>query len=102
MSGQKTSKGLIGAGILTAIAASLCCITPVLSLIAGISGLASAFSWLEPARPYLIGITVIVIGFTWYQKLKPNLPMNAVAKKMKNQNSFSQKLFLQSLQFSQR
>jgi copper chaperone CopZ len=71
MSEQKTSKGLIGAGILTAIAASLCCITPVLALIAGSSGLASAFSWLEPARPYLIGITVLVIGFAWYQKLKP-------------------------------
>ncbi|MBI3502322.1 MAG: mercuric transport protein MerTP [Bacteroidetes bacterium] len=71
MSGEKTSKGLIGAGILTAIAASLCCITPVLALIAGSSGLASTFSWLEPARPYLIGITILVIGFAWYQKLKP-------------------------------
>lgn len=68
---NKTSKGLIGAGIIAAIAASLCCITPVLALIAGISGAASTFSWLEPARPYLIGITVLVLGFAWYQKLKP-------------------------------
>lgn len=71
MNTKKTSKGLIGAGLLSAIAASLCCITPVLALIAGSSGIASTFSWLEPARPYLIGITVLVIGFAWYQKLKP-------------------------------
>ncbi len=68
---QNAPRGLIGLGILSAIAASLCCITPVLALIAGSSGLASAFSWLEPARPYLIGLTVLVIGFAWYLKLKP-------------------------------
>ena len=62
---------LAGAGILTAIAASLCCITPVLALISGATGAASAFSWLEPFRPYLIVITVLVLGFAWYQKLKP-------------------------------
>jgi len=67
----RQSRRLIGAGILTAIAASLCCITPVLALIAGASGMASAFSWLEPARPYLMGVTVLVLGFAWYQKLKP-------------------------------
>lgn len=71
MKTQNSSKGLVGAGVLSAIAASLCCITPVLALIAGSSGIASAFSWLEPARPYLIGITVLVLGFAWYQKLKP-------------------------------
>jgi len=62
---------LIGAGLLTAITASLCCITPVLALIAGTSGIASTFSWIEPFRPYLIGLTILVLGFSWYQKLKP-------------------------------
>jgi mercuric ion transport protein len=71
MSQVKSSGKLIGAGVLAAIAASLCCITPVLALIAGSSGIASAFSWLAPARPYLLGITVLVLGFAWYQKLKP-------------------------------
>lgn len=71
MSESKSSKGLLGTGIVAAIAASLCCITPVLALIAGASGAASTFSWLEPARPYLIGITILVLGFAWYQKLKP-------------------------------
>ena len=68
---MKTDNKLIGAGLLTAIAASLCCITPVLALIAGTSGLASTFSWLEPFRPYFIGLTILVLGFAWYQKLKP-------------------------------
>lgn len=68
---KKNSTSLLGAGILTAFAASLCCITPVLALLGGISGVAASFSWLEPARPYLIGLTVLVIGFAWYQKLKP-------------------------------
>lgn len=71
MNTQKTSKGLIGAGVLSAVAASLCCITPVLALIAGSSGIAATFSWLEPARPYLIGVAILVLGFAWYQKLKP-------------------------------
>ena len=68
---MKTDKKLIGAGLLTAFAASLCCITPVLALVAGTSGLASSFSWLEPARPYFIGLTILVLGFAWYQMLKP-------------------------------
>jgi copper chaperone CopZ len=68
---MKTDKKLIGAGLLTAITASLCCITPVLALVAGTSGIASSFSWLEPFRPYFIGITILVLGFAWYQKLKP-------------------------------
>jgi len=71
MKTQNSSNKLLGAGIFSALAASLCCITPVLALIAGSSGFAATFSWLEPARPYLIGITVLVLGFAWYQKLKP-------------------------------
>ncbi len=68
---MKKSGKLFGAGVVSAIAASLCCITPVLALISGVSGAASAFSWMEPYRPYLIGITALVLGFAWYQKLKP-------------------------------
>ena len=68
---RKSNKALIGTGIISAIAASLCCITPVLALIAGASGMASSFSWMEDLRPYLFGITIVVLGFAWYQKLKP-------------------------------
>lgn len=71
MNPSKTSGNLLGAGVLSAIAASLCCITPVLALIAGTSGIASTFSWIEPARPYFIGVSIAVLAFAWYQKLKP-------------------------------
>ncbi|TAN37317.1 MAG: mercuric transport protein MerTP [Verrucomicrobia bacterium] len=65
------SKRLISAGVLAAFAASLCCITPALALLSGVSGLASAFSWMEPARPWLIAVSVGMLAFAWYQKLKP-------------------------------
>ncbi len=68
---MKKDKKLMWTSILTAVGASLCCITPVLALISGTSGIAATFSWLEPLRPYLIGITILVLGFAWYQKLKP-------------------------------
>src|SRR5690606_27183629 len=68
MKGQKT---IFLTGIITAFAASLCCIAPVLALVAGTSGLFSTFSWLEPFRPWLIGLTLVVLSFAWYKKLKP-------------------------------
>lgn len=71
MNKNSKSAKLVGAGIVTAISASLCCITPVLALISGAGGIASSFSWLEPARPYLLGITILVLSLAWYQKLKP-------------------------------
>ncbi|SMG48525.1 MerT mercuric transport protein [Arenibacter troitsensis] len=67
----KTSNKVAYAGILTAIAASICCITSVMALIAGTSGIASTFSWVEPFRPYLIDIIVLVLVLAWYQKLRP-------------------------------
>ena len=67
----KSSGTFTGAGVLTAIAASLCCITPVIALVAGSSSIAASFSWIEPARPYLIGLSVAVLAFAWYLKLKP-------------------------------
>lgn len=77
---------LVGAGVLTAIAASLCCITPVLALVSGASGVASTFSWMEPARPYLIGITVMVLGFAWYQKFKPRTAEEIACACEENEN----------------
>lgn len=67
----KTSGTFTGASILSAIAASLCCITPVIALLAGSSSIAANFSWIEPARPYLIGLSIAVLAFAWYLKLKP-------------------------------
>ena len=88
------SNSLLGLGLLTAVTASLCCITPVLALVAGTSGFASTFSWMEPFRPYLIGITILVLGFSWYQQLKPKNELNCDCKTDKKPTFFKSKLFL--------
>lgn len=67
----KSTSTFTSAGVLTAIAASLCCITPFIALLAGSSSIAANISWIEPARPYLIGLSVAVLAFAWYLKLKP-------------------------------
>lgn len=53
-----------------ALLSSICCITPVLALVAGTSGIASTFSWLDPFRPYLVSLTLLLLGVAWFQKLK--------------------------------
>ena len=68
----KSSGTFTGAGVLSAIAASLCCITPVIALLAGSSSIAANFAWIEPARPYLIGLSTAVLWLAWYIKLKPS------------------------------
>ena len=57
--------------LLTAVTASVCCITPLLAILAGSSGLVTTFSWIEPFRPYLIALTIGILGLAWYLKLKP-------------------------------
>ena len=89
----KKSKGWV-AGLLPAIAASLCCITPDLALLGGASGLASSFSWIEPFRPYLIGLTVLVFAFAWYQKLKPQKQVDCDCEADNKKSFWQSKSFL--------
>lgn len=88
----KNNKGFI-AGLLTAAAASLCCIAPALAFLGGASGLAASFSWIEPYRPYLIGLTILVFAFAWYQQLKPQKQADC------NCDTSGRKSFLQSKKF---
>lgn len=71
MTSLKSTNKFTSAGLVSAFAASLCCITPVIALFAGTSSIAATFSWIEPARPYLIGLSVVALAFAWYLKLKP-------------------------------
>lgn len=89
----KNNKSWI-AGIIASIAASLCCITPVLAFIGGASGLASSFSWIEPYRPYLIGLTIAVFAFAWYQKLKPQKQADCNCETGNKKSFWQSKLFL--------
>ena len=71
MKNSKQSKGALFTGVISAIAASSCCIPPVIAAVAGISGGASSLAWIEPLRPYLIVFAVLAIGYAWYTHLKP-------------------------------
>lgn len=88
------NKKLIGASLISAFTASLCCITPVLAVISGTSGVASTFSWTEPFRPYLIGLTVLVLGYAWYQKLWPRKEKDCECVEDDNPKFMQSKTFL--------
>ena len=90
---SKNSKNLI-AGILTAAAASLCCITPFLAFLGGASGLASSFSWIGPFRPYLIGLTVVVFSLAWYQKLNPQKKVDCHCETSQTTSFWQSRTFL--------
>lgn len=96
MIGIKSSGAFTGAGVLSAIAASLCCITPVVALLAGSSSIGANFSWIEPARPYLIGLSIAVLAFAWYVKLKPakTNDMDCNCETTKKASCFHSKTFL--------
>lgn len=68
---MKTNKLFRNSAIVTAVFASLCCITPVLAVLGGLSGIASTFSFLEPLRPYFIAFTIIILGYAFYNAYKP-------------------------------
>lgn len=91
---MEKSNRFLGVGILTAITASVCCITPILALIAGTSGIASTFSWMEPFRPYLIGLTIMILGLAWYQKLKPVKEIDCECDTNEKQKFMQSKSFL--------
>lgn len=80
--------------ILTAISASVCCITPILATLAVTSGIATAFSWIEPFRPYLIGLTLIILCFAWYQKLKPKKETDCACDENSNSSFWQTKSLL--------
>ena len=64
---MKVSKeGLTPTGALVAgLAASACCLGPLVLTIVGIGGAASALA-LEPYRPYLLVLTAVFLGLAFY------------------------------------
>lgn len=60
----------IMAGIIATILASLCCVTPVLAVLAGVGSMASSFAWMEPYHNYLVGLTIIILMYAWWDKLR--------------------------------
>lgn len=88
------SNSLLGLGLLTAISASICCITPILALLAGTSGFATTFSWIEPFRPYFMWFTILVLSYAWYQQLKPKKELDCDCETDEKPTFIKSKLFL--------
>ena len=59
------SKAFIGASLIAGIAASLCCILPIVFALAG-AGIAGASAFFAPWRPCLLGITFLLLGLAFY------------------------------------
>ncbi len=60
------SKGTLLASIVAAIAASTCCLGPLVLLTLGVSGSwIGSLSAMAPFRPYLMGLTLLLLGLAF-------------------------------------
>ncbi len=64
---MKTAFGAVGA----AVAASACCITPVLFSLLGAGALGASAIKLEPYRPWLLGLTAVLLGVAFFHAYRP-------------------------------
>lgn len=63
---QMTGKGMLIAGALTAIGASVCCVGPLVLLALGVSGAwVGSLTAMEPYRPIFIGLTLLFLGLVF-------------------------------------
>lgn len=63
-------KSFLGASIAGAIAASFCCILPIVFAAAGVS-IVGASSFFAAWRPYLLGVTFALLGLGFYFAYRP-------------------------------
>jgi len=64
----RKGNGLLIAGILSAIGASVCCVGPLVLLALGVSGAwIGSLAALEPYRPIFIGLTLLFLGLAFYR-----------------------------------
>jgi mercuric ion transport protein len=71
----KRSNLALGASAVSAVAASLCCIGPLVALALGLGGFAGA-AFFAKWRPFLLGVTLLLLGLAWY--LNYRKPRNGV------------------------
>jgi copper chaperone CopZ len=65
-SSPRTASPAPFAGLVAAIASSLCCMGPALAALAGSASLAGSFHWLGPLRPWLMGLSALALGYAWW------------------------------------
>ena len=86
-------KTQLALSVLTALSASMCCITPVLAIIGGTGSLATSVHWIEPFRPYFISASVLVLGFAWFQSFNAKKE-DCDCKTPKKKSFFQSRTFL--------
>lgn len=65
---EKAPKRGLTAAVLAALAASVCCVGPLVLIGLGIGGAwVSNLTALEPFRPYFMGLTFILLGYAFYR-----------------------------------
>jgi mercuric ion transport protein len=68
---QKPLLALAG-GVLAAIAASLCCLGPLVLVLLGVGGaLGAQLKVFEPFRPFFLGAAVVALVFAWRKLYRP-------------------------------
>jgi mercuric ion transport protein len=71
----RSSLPLIG-GVVTAIAASACCVVPAVLALVGVSG-AGVASALAPYRPFFLALTIVALGAGFYLAFRPSRAVDA-------------------------
>ncbi len=97
MENNNRYRALLGTGLLAAMAASLCCILPMIALLLGASGFVSAASWIAPLRPYLSILSILTLAIAWYRKLwatKPHCATQACTRPTQQPSFWQSKKFL--------
>lgn len=62
------SKGALVAGSVAGLGASLCCVAPLVLVLAGVGGAwVSALTALEPYRPVFVGLALLFLGVAFHR-----------------------------------
>jgi mercuric ion transport protein len=71
--GQRQQTLIVAGGLLGALAASSCCILPMVLFTLGVSGAwIGSFAQLAPYQPYFIGATVAFLGYGYWLAYRPS------------------------------
>lgn len=72
MSQKNSSRWPLIGGVIAAVAASVCCIGPLILVLLGIGGAwAGNLAVMEPFRPYFLGAAAIFLFFAWKKIYRP-------------------------------
>lgn len=58
------------ASLVGALAASACCIGPVVFTLAGVGALSASAMWLEPYRPVFLGATLLLLAAAFWREYR--------------------------------